>query len=435
MNPCFFYFICRKGEIKLTNLYDTEKTIEKIILVGVVDTTDNELSLNELEELAITAGCIVADRLVQKRGGIHRGHYIGKGKIEELKSLIDLTEATGIICDDELTSTQLKNMAEMLDTKVMDRTLIILDIFAKHARSAEGKVQVELAQLKYNLSHLAGLGKSLSRLGAGIGTRGPGEKKLELDRRNIRNRISELSGELQDIEKHRKILRDNRLKNNTPIVSIVGYTNAGKSSIMNALTNANVLAENKLFATLDTTTRKYSLPNEGENILLTDTVGFIQKLPTNLIKAFKSTLEELKYADILIHVVDISNPHHEEHMSVVYSTISDLGCIDKPIITVLNKIDLCDSIENLSDPYAKNVIQVSAKSGENMETLPLAIDSILKTFKSHISMLIPFEEGKLLNMIYDSAKILTKEYKDNGVYMEAYVSDEILNRVNKYILQ
>jgi len=419
----------------LTNLYDTEKTIEKIILVGVVDTTDNELSLNELEELAITAGCIVADRLVQKRGGIHRGHYIGKGKIEELKSLIDLTEATGIICDDELTSTQLKNMAEMLDTKVMDRTLIILDIFAKHARSAEGKVQVELAQLKYNLSHLAGLGKSLSRLGAGIGTRGPGEKKLELDRRNIRNRISELSGELQDIEKHRKILRDNRLKNNTPIVSIVGYTNAGKSSIMNALTNANVLAENKLFATLDTTTRKYSLPNEGENILLTDTVGFIQKLPTNLIKAFKSTLEELKYADILIHVVDISNPHHEEHMSVVYSTISDLGCIDKPIITVLNKIDLCDSIENLSDPYAKNVIQVSAKSGENMETLPLAIDSILKTFKSHISMLIPFEEGKLLNMIYDSAKILTKEYKDNGVYMEAYVSDEILNRVNKYILQ
>lgn len=419
----------------MTNLYDTEKTIEKVILVGVVDSTDNELSLNELEELALTAGCVVADRLVQKREGIHRGHYIGKGKIEELKSLIDLTEATGIICDDELTSTQLKNMSEALDIKVMDRTLIILDIFAKHARSAEGKVQVELAQLKYNLSHLAGLGKSLSRLGAGIGTRGPGEKKLELDRRNIRDRIFELSEELKNIERHRKVLREKRLKNNTPIVSIVGYTNAGKSSIMNALTNADVLAENKLFATLDTTTRKYSLPNEGESILLTDTVGFIQKLPTNLIKAFKSTLEELKYADILIHVVDISNPHYEDHMSVVYSTISELGCIDKPIITVLNKIDLCEDIEKVNDPYAKDIIQVSAKSGENMETLPLAMDNILKTLKSHVSMLIPFEEGKLLNIIYDSAKILKKEYKDNGVYMEAYVTDEILNRVNKYILQ
>ena len=418
----------------MTNLYNTEENIEKVILVGVANNSDNELSLNELEELANTAGCVVLDRLVQKREGIHRSYYIGKGKIDELKDLINLTEATGIICDDELTSTQLKNMSDMLDIKVMDRTLIILDIFAKHAKSAEGKVQVELAQLKYRLSHLSGLGKSLSRLGAGIGTRGPGEKKLELDRRNIRDRISELENELGSIEKHRKVLRENRLKNKVPIVSIVGYTNAGKSTIMNFLTSANVLAENKLFATLDTTTRKYALPDEGENILLTDTVGFIQKLPANLIKAFRSTLEELKHADILVHVVDSSNPYYNEHMCVVYDTIAKLECSNKPVITVFNKIDMSTGMQQIIDIRAHSTLRVSAKSGENMESLPRAIDNLLKTFKSHISMIIPFDEGKLLNMIHDSAKVISKEYKENGVYIEAYVNDEILNRINKYIV-
>lgn len=418
----------------MNNLHNTEKTIEKVILVGVVNGNDTDMYLDELEELAITAGCQVLDRLVQKREGIHRSHYIGKGKMEELRDLIHLKEATGIICDDELTSTQLKNMSDILDIKVMDRTLIILDIFAKHANSSEGKVQVELAQLKYRLSHLSGLGKSLSRLGGGIGTRGPGEKKLEIDKRNIRDRLSELDNELKSIESHRKLLRENRLKSSTPIISLVGYTNAGKSTIMNALTNANVLAENKLFATLDTTTRKYTLANEGENILLTDTVGFIQKLPHNLIKAFRATLEELKYADILVHVVDSSSPYFENHMTVVYSTLAQLECMDKPIITVFNKIDLNVYNTITNDSYAYSTLKMSAKTGENIDMLPLTIENILKSFKSHICMLIPYSEGKLLNMIYDSAKILNKEYKDNGIYLEAYINEEILNRVKDFLV-
>lgn len=418
----------------MSNLHNTEKTIEKVILIGVVNGKDTDMYLDELEELAITAGCQVLDRLVQKREGIHNNHYIGKGKMEELRDLIHLKEATGIICDDELTSRQLKNMSDILDIKVMDRTLIILDIFAKHANSSEGKIQVELAQLKYRLSHLSGLGKNLSRLGGGIGTRGPGEKKLEIDKRNIRYRLSELDKELKLIENHRKLLRDKRLKSSTPIVSLVGYTNAGKSTIMNALTNANVLVENKLFATLDTTTRKYTLANEGGNILLSDTVGFIQKLPHNLIKAFRATLEELKFADILIHVVDSSSPYFEEHMSVVYSTLSQLECMDKPIITVFNKIDLNVNTTITSDNYAYSKLEISAKTGENLDMLPLTILNVLKRFKNHTRMLIPYNEGKLLNMIYDSTKILNKEYKDNGVYLEAYINKEILNRIKDYII-
>lgn len=418
----------------MSNLYDTEDIIEKVILVGVTNKATDEMSIIELEELANTSGCEVLGILTQNRDGIHRGHYVGKGKLEELKSLIELKGATGVICDEELTATQLKNMSDILNVKVMDRTLIILDIFAQHAKSAEGKVQVELAQLKYRLSHLSGLGTSLSRLGGGIGTRGPGEKKLETDKRSIRNRISELENELKAIENHRKVLRENRLKNVIPIVSIVGYTNAGKSTIMNAFTKAGILAENKLFATLDTTTRKLSLPNEGETILLTDTVGFIQKLPHNLIKAFKSTLEELKYAHILVHVVDSSNPNLENHMSVVYSTLSDLGCMDKPIVTVFNKIDKLNSVDIPKDNHAYSTLKVSAKTSENLDELLFTIESILKTFRNHTKMLIPYTQSKLLNLIYESSKVLNKEYHEGGVYIEAYINDEILNKAKKYII-
>ncbi len=301
-------------------MYNTGEEKEKVILIGIdYDNNgyDAESCLDELYDLAKTAGADCVGRMIQKREGIHKAHYFGKGKLEELKAYIKETGATGIICDDELTANQMKNMEKILETKIMNRTLLILDIFAARAHSAEGKVQVELAQLKYSLSHLTGQGASLSRLGGGIGTRGPGEKKLETDRRNISDRISELNRELKEIEKHRKVLREKRMKNKIPVIALAGYTNAGKSTLMNSITNAGVLEEDKLFATLDTTTRKVKLPS-GAEYLFTDTVGFIQKLPHNLIKAFKSTLEEDKYPDISLHLVDSSIISRYQNIKVVY---------------------------------------------------------------------------------------------------------------------
>ena len=324
----------------MAKTYETEQVQEKFLLAAVdlEDGTDVSYSLDELAELTETAGGIVVGRLIQKRESVHPGTYVGKGKIEELRELIMQTDADGIVCDDELTPAQLTNLQEELQVKVLDRTVMILDIFAAHARTSEGKLQVELAQLRYRSSRLTGLGKSLSRLGGGIGTRGPGEKKLEMDRRLIKERISMLNRQLKEVVKNREVQRHKRTQNPTKTVAIVGYTNAGKSTLLNTLTKAAVLEEDKLFATLDPTTRVLE-KEDGQKILFTDTVGFISKLPHSLIRAFRSTLEEAKYADMILHVVDVSNPKYDLQMEVVYDTLRELNIGDKKAITAFNKID------------------------------------------------------------------------------------------------
>lgn len=419
-------------------LYETKKEIEKVILVGI-DTGDGEFDtescLDELGELAATAGAEVVGRLIQKREAINRATYLGKGKIEELKSYIDMVEATGIICDDELNPNQIRNLENTLNTKVMNRTLLILDIFAQRASSAEGKVQVELAQLKYNLAHLTGKGKEMSRLGGGIGTRGPGEKKLETDRRNIADRIADLNRELKEIERHRGVLREKRMETGIPVIALVGYTNAGKSTLLNTLTGAGVLAEDKLFATLDTTTRTVETES-GAKYLFTDTVGFIQKLPHNLIKAFRATLEEAKFADILIHVVDASNPKRSEQMSIVYKTLKELGADDKPVITVYNKIDK-DDVEKplLMDKRALETISISAKNNLNINTLLEKTEEIIKSFKKSIKVVIPYNMGQLLSIIHGNCEIAYSENKNDGYYFEIYADEEAENRLKNFIIE
>ena len=330
--------------------YEMEELEERVILIGVAvrDGDDTEQSLRELRELASTAGAVTVGKVIQNREQVHPGTYIGKGKIEEVKEMSYELQATGVICDDELSPAQLRNLEQELDLKVMDRTLIILDIFASRATTSEGKIQVELAQLKYRLARLVGLRSSLSRLGGGIGTRGPGEKKLEMDRRLIKNRIAQLNRELEEVKRHREVTRSRRSRQSTAVAAIVGYTNAGKSTLLNKLSGAGVLEEDKLFATLDPTTRVLELPS-GQDILLTDTVGFIRKLPHHLIEAFRSTLEEAKYADVILHVVDASNPQMEQQMLVVYETLANLGVKDKTVITLFNKQDRLDEKEILRD--------------------------------------------------------------------------------------
>lgn len=419
-------------------LYDTEKEIERVVLVGI-DTGDGEFDiescLDELGDLAKTAGAEVVGRLIQKREAINRATYLGKGKIEELKNYIEMVEATGIICDDELNPNQIRNLENALNTKVMNRTLLILDIFAQRASSAEGKVQVELAQLKYNLAHLTGRGKEMSRLGGGIGTRGPGEKKLETDRRNIADRIADLNRELKEIEKHRGVLREKRMGTGVPVIALVGYTNAGKSTLLNTLTGAGVLAEDKLFATLDTTTRAVETES-GAKYLFTDTVGFIQKLPHNLIKAFRATLEEAKYADILVHVVDASNPKRNEQMNIVYQTLKELGADNKPVITVYNKIDK-EGVEKplFTDKRALETISISAKKGLNIDNLLSKTEEIIKSFKRSIKVIIPYNMGQLLSVIHGSCEITLSENRDEGYYFELYADDEVENRLKQYIIE
>ena len=375
-------------------MHETEHINEKVILVGL-DTGNQEMaerSLDELAELAKTAGANVAGRLIQARESAHPATYIGKGKLEELKDLIWETEATGIICDDELTSAQLGSLEAELSCKIIDRTLLILDIFAARAVSGEGKIQVELAQLRYRASRLTGLGRSLSRLGGGIGTRGPGEKKLEMDRRLIRERISRLKRNLRDVEKHRELIRSQRRQSGVKVAALVGYTSAGKSSIENALTDAGILEDAMLFSTLDTTTRALTLDNTQE-ILLTDTVGFIRKLPHHLVEAFKSTLEEAKYADIIIHVVDASNPQMDEQMYVVYDTLRQLGVEDRPVVTLFNKQDKLERPVRQRDFRAEYSIPVSAKTGMGLEELKKALLEILRREQIYIERLYDFSEA------------------------------------------
>lgn len=403
---------------------------ERVILVGVSeqDGDDAEDSLAELAELVKTAGASVAGTLIQKRELIHPGTYVGTGKVAEIAELLEHTGATGIVCDDELSPAQLKNLETMLNTKVMDRTLIILDIFVARATTSEGKIQVELAQLKYRLSRLTGLGRSMSRLGGGIGTRGPGEKKLEIDRRLINDRIAQLNRELKEVVKHREIARAKRERNAVPVVAIVGYTNAGKSTLLNHLTDAEVLEEDKLFATLDPTTRMLELEGH-QQVLLTDTVGFIRKLPHHLIEAFKSTLEEAKYADYIIHVVDASNPQRDKQMYIVYETLDHLGVKNKKILTLFNKIDIRTDDDPLQDFRADHVLQISATENAGLDAVKDVLQEMLREDKIYIERVIPYAQAGVLQLVRNKGELVSEEYVPEGISIRAYVPMEVYGKL------
>ncbi len=401
---------------------------ERVILVGVqVGDEDTQQSLDELEELADTAGAITAGKIIQSREAVHPGTYIGKGKIEEVRSLMLAVDATGIICDDELSPAQMNNLEHELECKVMDRTLLILDIFAKHATTSEGKIQVELAQLRYRSARLVGLRASLSRLGGGIGTRGPGEKKLETDRRLIRKRITALKEELSQVERHRELLRTGRSRGNLKTAAIVGYTNAGKSTLLNALTGSQVLSQDKLFATLDPTTRSLTL-EDGQQLFLTDTVGFIRKLPHNLVEAFKSTLEEAKYADYIIHVADVSNPQVELQMHVVYDTLRELGADGKKTITVFNKQDVAGDV-TVRDLRADYTVKTSAKTGEGLQELQELLGKLISEELLYVERVFPYQEAGKIQLIRENGQLLSEEYTENGIHVKARVPKEIYHKV------
>lgn len=412
----------------MAEIFETKQMTERVILVGVSyhDNDDTAQSLDELGELAATAGAVTVGRLIQNREAPHPGTYLGKGKIEELRQLIWEEDATGIICDDELSPAQLGNLQDMLDIKVMDRTLIILDIFAQRASTREGKIQVELAQLRYRATRLTGLGRSLSRLGGGIGTRGPGEKKLEMDRRLIKDRISQLKQELEAVKRHREVARQQRSKNPVPVAAIVGYTNAGKSTLLNQMTGAGVLEEDKLFATLDPTTRTLKL-DSGQEILLTDTVGFIRKLPHHLIQAFRSTLEEAKYADMIIHVVDASNPQLDIHMHVVYETLNQLEVGDKPVITLFNKTDrLCEGSDRIfKDFRAEKTLAISAKNKMGLDEVKDTIEELLRQSKILIERVFDYKRAGDIAVIRKYGQLLEEEYRAEGIFVRAYVPKDV----------
>lgn len=409
--------------------YDFKEIEERVILIGVQTGEDEDVaaSLDELEELARTAGAVTVGKVIQNREAVHPGTYIGKGKIEEVAALMRAVDANGVICDDELSPAQMNNLERELDCKVMDRTLLILDIFADRAVTSEGKIQVELAQLRYRAARLVGLRESLSRLGGGIGTRGPGEKKLETDRRLIRNRISALKAELAQVEKHRDLIRGKRARGSLKTAAIVGYTNAGKSTLLNKLTGAGILAEDKLFATLDPTTRVLEL-KEGQQILLTDTVGFIRKLPHHLVEAFKSTLEEAKYADYIIHVVDASNPQAEVQMHIVYETLRELGATGKKTITLLNKQDRVPEFQ-IRDLRADHVIKCSARTGEGLDELKDILGKILAEGQVYLEELYDYREAGKIQIIREYGTLLSEEYKENGIYVQARIPAEIFRKV------
>lgn len=411
-------------------MYEMGEPVERVILAGVqtCESDDTVMSLEELKELAETAGAVTVATVMQSREMVHPGTYLGKGKLEELKEMIYELDATGVICDDELTPAQMNHLEEELECKIMDRTMVILDIFAKRARTSEGKIQVELAQLKYRAARLVGMRASLSRLGGGIGTRGPGEKKLEVDRRLIHSRISVLKAQLEEVQRHRDLIRVQRDKAYTKVAAIVGYTNAGKSTLLNTLTGAGVLEEDKLFATLDPTTRILELPGK-QQILLTDTVGFIRKLPHHLIEAFKSTLEEAKYADIILHVVDAANWQREEHMAVVYDTLRQLGVSDKKIITLFNKQDLCTDKEILRDFQADHVLNISAKKGEGLSELKTLLGEVLVEGHVYIERLYPYDQMSKLTKLRNYGRIIEEEYQAEGVSVKAYIPMESYNLV------
>lgn len=410
----------------MSEMIEIKEPVERLILVGVAVSAndDTEQSLDELEELANTAGAVTVGKVIQNRERIHPATYIGKGKLEEVRELALAVEASGIVCDDELSPAQLKNLEDALKLTILDRTSLILDIFAGRASTREGKLQVELAQLRYRSTRLVGMRSSLSRLGGGIGTRGPGEKKLETDRRLIKERIGNLKQELEEVSKNRETARSLRSRSKLPVVAIVGYTNAGKSTLLNYLTDAGVTEEDKLFATLDPTTRNYMLA-DGQQVLFTDTVGFIRKLPHHLVEAFKSTLMEAKYADIILHVVDSSNPDAYMQMHVVYETLASLGIRDKMIITVFNKQDISGTEQVMKDLKADYTVRISAKTGQDVGRLLELIEMVLKEGNILIEHTFSYQDAGKIQTIRKYGQLISEEYREDGIYIKAYVPKEI----------
>ena len=390
---------------------------------------DAEVSVGELKELVRTAGGETEAVIIQKRPKPDAVSFIGSGKLEEAREICENAEIDLVICDGELTPTQGRVLEKILKTRVIDRTVLILDIFAKNARSGEGKLQVELAQLKYSLPRLQGQGTALSRLGGGIGTRGPGETKLESDKRHIRRRIHTLEESLEELTKRRQRYRERRKKDGIVTAAIVGYTNAGKSTLLNTLTQANVLAENKLFATLDPTARSIRLP-DGSEVMLIDTVGFISRLPHFLVEAFKSTLEEATNADILIILCDASDPECEAQLEVTKEILKELGGEGKPVITVYNKCDIADSYLL---PVTKNTVKISALNGVGIDSLLECISENMPATKKRVLLLVPFSEGSLTNEIRKTSRILREEYRPEGVFFDAVVDLQIMYKILDYI--
>ncbi len=421
------------------DIYETKVEIERAILAGVhtgsldelSDTTDS--SIRELESLTDTAGAEVVGVLVQNKPTIENATYLGEGKLEELKEACKNLEADIVIFDDELTPMQIRNIENVLNIRVIDRSMLILDIFAKHAVTKEGKLQVELAQLKYMLPRLTGRGTALSRLGGGIGTRGPGETKLETDKRHIRTKIHKLQSELKEIKAHRDLLRTSKSRKEAYVVALAGYTNAGKSTLLNTLTGADVLAENKLFATLDPTVRGITLP-DGRNVLLVDTVGFISKLPHHLIEAFKSTLEEVTYADAILNVVDASSEEYEKHIKVVNGILSGLKAQEKPTICVFNKVDMKENESVLPKEIegCEFVVEISAKTEYNTDKLIELIGEVLPGKKEKVTLLIPYSDGSVLSMLHDEHNVLEEEYIAEGVKISVMLDSITYNELRKY---
>ena len=410
--------------------YENKQEPEKAVLIAV-DTGDYncETSLDELEELAATAGAQVIGRMWQKRDKPDSATFLGSGRIEELAEFCESNEVDLVIADSELSPAQLRNIEKEVDTRVVDRTTLILDIFADRARSNEGKLQVELAQLKYSLPRLTGKGIQLSRLGGGIGTRGPGETKLETDRRHIRRRVKSLEEELESLEKRRGLARARREKDGVETVVIVGYTNAGKSTLMNTLTEAGVLAQDKLFATLDPTSRALTLP-DGRKVMLIDTVGFIRRLPHNLVEAFKSTLEEAVCAKVILNVCDASDPECAEHLEVTNELLDELGCSGKPTIPVFNKCDLAEAnVYLFNEP---NAVRISALEKTGLDELLDAISKALPPTRAKVKMLIPYSDGAAGAVLRKDGVIQFEEYRADGLYLELIADVNLVDRYKDY---
>ncbi|MCM1577520.1 MAG: GTPase HflX [Ruminococcus sp.] len=411
------------------NVTPQEEPVKVILVTADTGEFDPEVSVKELEELARTAGAVTVGVVVQKRPSPDPATFIGSGRLRELVNEIEAAGAELLIFDCELTANQTRNIEEITDVRVIDRTTLILDIFAARAVSKEGRIQVELAQQKYRLAHLAGKGVALSRLGGGIGTRGPGESKLETDRRHIRTRIENLEKSLKEIRGRRELIRRRRKKDGIPTAAVVGYTNAGKSTLLNALTDAGVLAEDKLFATLDTTSRSVLLP-DGRNVLLTDTVGLIRRLPHNLVEAFKSTLEEAANADILINVIDVSDENAKSQAAVTEELLRELGCDGIPRVTVLNKCDKIAGAENIPDE--KDIVKISAKRGEGLERLLEAIAENLPSGAVRGKFLIPYDKGGLISSVRIDGTVFSEEYTEEGTLIDALVDNKIYKTVEPY---
>ena len=414
-----------------------KKIIERAVLVGLnaacftKEQTATDETIEELEALLETAGGFCTGKVLQNRATPDPHSFIGEGKAQEVRMLVEATESNMVVFDNELSPGNIRALEDIIGVTVLDRSALILDIFAQRAKTKEGRLQVELAQYKYLLPRRSGMGHSLSRQGGGIGTRGPGETKLESDRRHIRERINRLEEELEQVRKVRSVQRERRMKNSVPVVAIVGYTNAGKSTLLNHLTGAGIPANNRLFDTLDTTSRQLTV-SDNLDVILSDTVGFIAKLPHHLVNAFHATLEELEYADLLLHVIDSSDPNREEHIEVVDKLIAKLAKPDTPVLKVYNKADLV-SFEDL--PGGRDVIHISAKRGMGMENLLKAIESALGHARHHVLLRLPYSMGGMVDTLHSGAKVNSVEYTGEGMEIDTVLDDILYGRLKNYVIK